>query len=61
MSQWGTWFKNGIVLKIPMAKMLTHRGDFEYPDILGMGIFSTMPFLNHGDFEYYAIFEPWGF
>ena len=50
MSQWETWFKNGIVLKIPMAKMFTHRGDFKYPDILGMEILSTMPFLNHGDF-----------
>ena len=51
MSQWETWFKNGIVLKIPMAKMFTHRGDFKYPDILGMEIFSTMPFLNHGNFS----------
>ena len=25
-----------------------------------MGILSTMPFLNHGDFEYYAIFWTMG-
>ena len=31
--------------------ILKHR-DFEYPNILAMGILSTMPFFNHGDFEH---------